>query len=197
MDIISRAKGILLNPKSEWETVKNESATVQELFTKYAVILAAIPAVAGFIGFSVFGMNIGLGSFRMPVGPGIGHAVLSYILGLAGVYLVGYIIDWLAPTFGTQKDLVQSMKVAVYSSTASWVGGIFKIIPVLGFITMLAGIYGLYLLYTGLRTVKEVPQDRMIGYFIAIIVVTIVVYMVIGAITSSVFIGSHMMRQGM
>ncbi len=197
MDIISRAKGILLNPKSEWETVKNESATVQELFTKYAVILAAIPAVAGFIGFSVFGMNIGLGSFRMPVGPGIGHAVLSYILGLAGVYLVGYIIDWLAPTFGTQKDLVQSMKVAVYSSTASWVGGIFKIIPVLGFITMLAGIYGLYLLYTGLRTVKEVPQDRMIGYFIAIIVVTIVVYMVIGAITSSVFIGSHMMQQGM
>ncbi len=197
MDIISRVKGILLNPNFEWETVKNESTTVQELFTKYAVILAAIPAVAGFIGFSVFGMNLGFASFRMPIGSGFGHAVFTYILGLAGVYLVGYIIDWLAPTFGTQKDFIQSMKVAVYSSTASWVGGIFKIIPALSFLSMLAGIYGLYLLYIGLKTVKEVPQDKMIGYFISVIVVTIIVYVIIGAITSSIFIGSHMMQQGM
>lgn len=197
MDIITRAKGILLNPNFEWETVKSESTTVQDLFTKYAVILAAIPAVAGFIGFSVFGMNLGFASFRMPIGSGFGHAVFTYILGLAGVYLVGYIIDWLAPTFGTQKDLIQSMKVAVYSSTASWVGGIFKIIPALSFLTMLAGIYGLYLLYIGLKTVKEVPQDKMIGYFISVIVVTIIVYVIIGAITSSIFIGSHMMQQGM
>ena len=197
MDIITRAKGILLNPNFEWETVKSESTTVQDLFTKYAVILAAIPAVAGFIGFSVFGMNLGFASFRMPIGSGFGHAVFTYILGLAGVYLVGYIIDWLAPTFGTQKDLIQSMKVAVYSSTASWVGGIFKIIPALSFLTMLAGIYGLYLLYLGLKTVKEVPQDKMIGYFISVIVVTIIVYVIIGAITSSIFIGSHMMQQGM
>ncbi len=197
MDIVTRAKGILLNPKYEWEVVKEESTSVQELFTKYAVILAAIPAVAGFIGFSVFGMNMGFASFKMPIGSGFGHAVFTYILGLAGVYLVGYIIDWLAPTFGAQKDLLQSMKVAVYSSTASWVGGIFKIIPALSFITMLAGIYGLYLLYVGLKTVKDVSQDKIIGYFVSVIIITIIVYFIIGAITSSVFIGSHMMQPGM
>ncbi len=194
MDIFTRAKEILLNPKSEWETVKTESTSLQDLFTKYAIILAAIPAVAGFIGYSVFGMNMGIASFRMPIGTGFGHAVFSYILGLIGVYIIGYVIDFLAPTFGSTKDLVQSMKVSVYSATASWVGGIFKIIPALSILTLLAGLYGLYLLYLGLRTVKDVPQEKMIGYFISVIIITIVIYMIVGAITTSIFFGAHMMR---
>lgn len=50
MNIVERAKNILISPKTEWEVIKNEQSTVADLFTKYALILALIPAVAGFIG---------------------------------------------------------------------------------------------------------------------------------------------------
>ena len=40
MDLVSRVQGILLKPKDEWLKIKDEPATIQQLFTKYAVILA-------------------------------------------------------------------------------------------------------------------------------------------------------------
>lgn len=191
MNIVERAKNILLKPKEEWEVIKNEETTVNALFTQYAVILAAIPAVAGFIGYSVFGVNFGFRTFRMPIGSSFGWAVLTYVLMLVGIYLIGFLIDTFAPTFGSTKNLTQSMKVAVYGYTASWVGGIFYIFPVLSFLVMLAGIYSLVLMYMGLKRVKDVPQEKMLGYFITVIVITIVVYFIIIAITSAVIFSGY------
>jgi len=185
MNIVERVKSILLSPKEEWEVIKGEETTVQELFTQYAVILAAIPAIAGLIGFSAFGYGFGI---RLPIGSSIGWAILTYVLSLIGTYVVGFIIDSFAPTFGSTKDLTASMKVAIYASTASWVGGIFNLIPFLSFISMLAGIYSLVLMYMGLKSIKDVPEEKMVGYFITVLVVTIVVYLIVGAITSGMFL---------
>ena len=51
MNLVERAKNILLTPAKEWDVIKGENLTIVDMFTKYAMILAAIPAVAGFIGF--------------------------------------------------------------------------------------------------------------------------------------------------
>ena len=48
--IIKRVIGIITKPNSEWVTIKNESTTIADMFTKYVLILAAIPAIAGFLG---------------------------------------------------------------------------------------------------------------------------------------------------
>ena len=53
MDLVSRVKAILLKPNDTWPEIKNEPATVKDLFTSYAAILAAIPPIASFIGFSL------------------------------------------------------------------------------------------------------------------------------------------------
>jgi hypothetical protein len=90
-----------------------------------------------------------------------------------------------------------SMKVVAYSYTASWVGGIFSIFPALGIIGMFAGIYSLYLLYIGLRNLKDVPQEKMVGYYIVSLIVGIVIFMIIGAITSSIAFGGYMVSSNM
>jgi Yip1 domain len=196
MNLFDRAKNILLSPASEWETIKSETVTINELFTKYAVILAAIPAIAGFIGYSIFGFSYGFGSFTIGIGTSITWAILSYVLSLITAYVLGWIIDALAPSFGSTKDLTSSMKVAVFSYTASWVGGIFRIIPVLSFLAALVSIYSLVLLYMGLKRVKLVPDDKMLGYFIVIIVVAIVLYFVVGAIITGIVFSGYMMGSG-
>ena len=129
--IIQRAMGILTKPNQEWEKIKGEQIDIVSLFMKYAVILAAIPAVAGFLGWMVIGRSYAGFTIRMPFGRGILFLIFTYILGLAGVFLLGFIIDALAENFGASKNLDESVKIAVYSTTASWVAGVLSIIPVL------------------------------------------------------------------
>lgn len=184
MNLVERVKNILLNPREEWEVIKGEEHSISDLFTKYAMILAAIPAVAGFIGYSVFGFSFGVN---------LKWVIAMYILSLVGVYVIAFIIDVLAPSFGSVKNMDASMKVVVFAYTASWVGGIFNIIPSLSWIGGLAGIYSLVLLYMGLERVKDVPKEKMAGYFIVTIIIAIVVYFVSGVIISTIAFGGMAM----
>ena len=193
MNLVDRAKNVLFSPASEWETIKSEAITTNELFTKYAIILAAIPAIAGLIGYSIFGISFGLGRITLGFGTSIIWAILTYILSLVSIYVLGWIIDALAPSFGSSKDINASMKVAVFSYTAAWVGGIFHILPYLSFLAALISIYSLVLLYMGLKRVKSVPDDKMVGYFVVIIVIAIVLYFIIGAIIGAIAFSGYMM----
>jgi len=187
MNLIDRAKNILLSPNTEWEVIRSETSSTAELFTKYAVILALIPAIAGLIGYWLIGLSFGgFGTIRLGIGTSITWAILTYILSLVTVFILGWIIDALAPSFGSTKDLIASLKVAVYSYTAAWVAGIFHIIPSLSFLAAIAGIYSLFLMYLGLKKVKMTPDDKLIGYFIVTIIVALVLYFVIGAIITSI-----------
>jgi hypothetical protein len=186
MNLVDRAKNILLKPNAEWEVIREESSTASDLFTGYAIILAAIPAIAGFIGYYLVGVSFGFGFFRIGFGMAIAWAILTFILSLVSVYALGWIIDALAPSFGSTKDLNSSLKVSVYAYTAAWVAGIFHIIPSLSFIAALAGIYSLVLLYMGLKRVKLVPEDKMVGYFVVTIIAALVLYFVIGAIIGAI-----------
>ena len=113
MNLIERAKSILLQPKETWATIDTESTDVATLFTRYAMVLAAIPAVCGFIGMSLIGFG-GFGvTIRTPFVAGLVNMVVSYVLSLVGVFVLGLIIDALAPTFGGQKSPIQALKVAV------------------------------------------------------------------------------------
>jgi len=187
MDLVSRVKAILLKPNDTWLEIKNEPATVKDLFTSYAAILAAIPPIASFIGFSLIGMSVLGFHYRMPLGSGLGHLIVSYVFSLVGIYLVGMIIDALAPSFGSSKNQLNAMKVAVYSWTPGWVAGIFLIIPSLAPLSMLAALYGLYLFYVGLPILMETPKDKAIGYVIVTILVSIVVSILVGTISGALF----------
>jgi hypothetical protein len=188
--IIKRVIAIITKPNDEWTVIKNETMSIADMYVKYAVIVAAIPAIAGFIGWVVIGRSYGFGTFRMPVANALIWAILTYALALVSVYIVAFIIDVLAPSFGAQKDMNRSMKVAVFAATAGWVGGIFGLIPTLAILGMLCAIYGLYLLYTGLKSLKEPPQDKLVGYFIVTLIVSIIIFFLIGFIVASVAFGS-------
>lgn len=196
MNIVERAKNILITPATEWETIKAENLTVAEMFKKYAMILAVIPAAAGFIGFSLVGISLGLGTYQIPAGRGIFWAILNYVFGLIGVYILSLIVDALAPSFGSTKNIIASTKVIVFSYTAVWVAGIFSIIPGLNFIAIIGALYSLYLLYKGMPIVKDVPNEKTIQYVAVVVILTIVVYIVIGTIVSAIAFGG-MLTTGM
>jgi hypothetical protein len=183
MDLVGRVKGIVLNPKQEWETIAGETSTIADLYKSYIVILAAIGPVASIIGMSIIGISLPFaGSYRVPIGSSLASAIVQYILILAGVYILALVINALAPTFSGEKNINQAFKVAVYSYTPGWLAGIFMMIPALGMLGIL-GLYGLYILYLGLPLLMKAPQEKSMGYLVAVIIAAIVIFAIIGAIS--------------
>ena len=182
MSLMDRVKNIILTPKTEWPVIDREPGDVAYVFTNYVAILAAIPAICGFIGFSI----VGIGPFRMSVASGLLNAIVSYLLVFVIVYVVALIVDALAPTFGGNKNFESALKVTAYSYTPSWLCGIFLLIPRLSFLAIL-GLYGLYLLWLGLPVLMKAPQEKSLGYTVAIVVIAIVIGIVLGAIQSTIF----------
>jgi Yip1 domain len=183
MNLIERVKRILLSPQTEWEIIAAEPTTPAELYKTYIAPLAAIGPIAQFIGYSVFGMSVFGATYRVPIGSGLTSALLTYVLTLAATYVLALIIDALAPTFNGQRNQMQALKVAAYSSTASWVAGIFALIPGLRILTIL-GLYSVYLLYLGLPALMKAPRDRALVYTAVVILAAIVLFMVIGIVGS-------------
>jgi hypothetical protein len=182
MDIVERVKAILLTPQSEWLVIERESGEPAYLFANYVAILAAIPAVCGFIGTSIIGVSVPvIGTVRVGVVSGIASAIVHYLLAFAMVYVLGLVIDALAPTFNAQKDQANALKLAVYSMTPAWLAGIFSLIPGLRVLGIL-GLYGLYLLWVGLPPLMKAPQEKATFYAAAVVVCAIVISIVIGVI---------------
>lgn len=188
--LVTRIKNILLSPKAEWEVIDVEPATVGGLYSGYIAILALIPAVIGLIVTLAFAsmlgsMGGGLFGASIVTSPifAVLSAVVGYVLSLIMVYVLAVIIDALAPTFGTEKNRLQALKVAAYSATAIWVAAIALIVPVLGFLILLAGaVYTACLMYLGLIAVMKAPADKAMGYTIVTIIIGIVIAFVLNLI---------------
>jgi len=185
--LMARVKAILMTPKTEWPVIAAEPATVPDLYKNYIAILAAIPAIAGFIKGSLIGYGMFGVSYRTPIGTGITAAIVSYVLSLVLVYVVGLIIDALAPSFGGEKNAIQALKAAAYSYTASWVASIGVIVPGIGWLIALAGgIYGIYLLYLGLPATMKSPPEKAAGYTAVTIIIAIVLGWIVAIVVAGV-----------
>ncbi len=185
MNLVDRTKNILLKPQGEWHVIAGETATVKDLYLNYAMILAAIPAIANFVGGSLIGYSVLGVSYRVPIVAGVAAMIVQYLLGLGSIYVLALIIDALAPKFAGEKNFIQAFKLAVFSASASWLAGIFHIIPGLGILTIL-GLYSLYLLYVGLPVLMKSPQDKAMGYTVVVIICAIVIFAIIGAISAAI-----------
>ncbi|QOY62043.1 YIP1 family protein [Lysobacter sp. H21R4] len=185
--LISRVKSILFDPRRTWPLIGEEPATVAGLYTRYIMILAALPAIFTFVKTSLIGYSMFGATMRTGIVAGLLGALLTYALSLVMVYVVALIINALAPSFRGQKNQVQALKVIAYAYTAAWVAGIAVIIPWLGGIIGLAGgIYSIYLLYLGLPHTMKNPPEKSLAYTIVIVVITLVLSLLIGAVVAGV-----------
>ena len=185
MNLIERVKNILISPDAEWQVIAEETGDVTTLFTRYVAILAAIPALAGFVGGSIIGMTVSVGTFRVPILAGLINMVLGYVFSFVIVYAVALIIDVLAPSFRAERNFSAALKLSVYSFTPVWLAGIFILIPGLRFLSIL-GLYGLYLLWTGLTPLMKAPRDKSFFYALCIVAAAIIVTVALAIVQGTV-----------
>jgi Yip1 domain len=187
MNIIDRVKNILITPKTEWIVIDGEPDTLANVITKYVVPLALLGAIATFIGYGFIGIDTGVFGIKIKgVGWGLKMALIQIVSAIVGVIITSFVVDALAPSFGSEKNINKSAQLVGYGYTPAMIGVFFNIFPSIGIIGSLVGLYGIYLLYLGLGPIKKTPEDKKIVYLVVTILVLIAVYVVLGLILAAI-----------
>jgi hypothetical protein len=170
MNILAKAKGLLVEPGKTWDSIAAEPMTLGGVFAGYVLPLAAIPSIASAIG-TFLGGNL----------PNFGELAISYIIAVVSVLIMGKIMPPLAARFGAAPDGNAGMKLAAFAPTGAWVGGLALIVPSIGGLLALAGaLYTLYLFYDGAQRLFPVEpiKARMLGF--SAVLASILLNMLIG-----------------
>lgn len=163
--LATRIKNIVLAPKSEWRVIQAESTSVSRLYSGYVMPMAAFASVMSFIRLSVVGVEVPSGgTVRAPAASGLATSLLTFLISLAGLYLVGCVINALASAFGGRPVRRQALKTAAYALTPAWLGTALSFLPMGSFLQFLAGLDGVYVLYVGLPIMMQAKEDGAGGY---------------------------------
>ncbi|MFN2457509.1 MAG: Yip1 family protein [Chitinophagaceae bacterium] len=185
MNILDRVKNIIVDPKREWQVIDSETDTINSLLTKYVLPLSLLPAIGTILGslfFGAWGLKYGLIT-----------AVVQIVGTILSYYIGSYVIDALAPSFQSEKNINKSAQLAAYSWTPTYVAGFLGFIPILGWLILLAGwVYSTYVMYLGVTPLKKTPPDKAVVYVIIAIIVMVAIAMIFSfiigaAITTAMF----------
>ena len=182
MNIVTRAKNMITNPRVEWNVVAAEQPNINQIIMQYVLPLTLLGAIAAFIGYGLIGFSM-LGLHVGGISWGIYYAINKIILGLLSVFITAWVVDLLAPSFASEKDFGRSLQLVAYGSTPALIAALFAILPFLAGILAIAGaIYSVYLWYLGLGPIKKTPEDKKVVYLLVTFLALIVVYALIGMI---------------
>ncbi len=185
--IVDRTLKIALKPGEFWAETSQENTTAAECYLKYLLIVQAIPAVATFLGLVLFGYSAGpFGNIGVPFGNALGAGISAYIQGLVAAGLVGFLASALAPKFGGASSLDRGVTLVTMATLPMALAGILMLVPTVGLLSALVGIYCLYLLWVGIGPMMGIPDDRKVPYAVVLIVVTVIVMAVFTTITRKV-----------
>ena len=190
MNLIERVKNILITPKTEWDVINGETATPQSLLMSYVLPMSVVSAVGPLLSGLLFAGVLGLKYFIIT-------AAIALIASVVGYYITVIIVDMLAPSFGSEKNMGKSAQLVAYSGAPSYIGGLLSFIPVIGWLIGLAAwAYGIYLMYLGIGPLKKTPEDKKVVYMIVAFVIMIALYFILVAILGAILFAAMGMTAG-
>ncbi len=165
--------GLFSSPESEWKKIraKLENGTCQ--YTMLVFLLALLPPVSGFIGTTQFGWQIGTAEpVKLTVSSALTISVGYYFAIVLGIFVMGYVIKWMGQTYVKSVRLSEAVALAAFVSVPLLLVGIFMLYPIL-WVNFLVGLmalsYSVFLLYSGLPIVMDIPKEKGFLYATAIL----------------------------
>ena len=179
--------GLFVDPTQEWEKIREQHQAGRHSVA-HIFLLAAIPAISGYVGTTRVGWRIGVGDpIRITGDSAIAIAVIYYLALLVGVFSIGWVIHLLGKAYEVVKPLSLCLALAAYTATPLFLIGIMEIYPVL-WLNMLLGLpalaYTVYLLYSGLPIMMEIPAERGFLYSSAVLAVGLIALVALLALTA-------------
>lgn len=180
--------GLFIDPTTEWERIREQQKTTEKHGVGFVFVLAAIPAISGYIGTTQVGWRIGVGEpIRITGESAISIAVIYYLALIVGVFTIGWVIHLLGKAYEVVRPLPLCIALAAYTATPLFLIGIMEVYPAL-WLNMLLGLpalaYTVYLLYSGLPIMMEIPAERGFLYSSAVLAVGLISLVALLAMTA-------------
>jgi hypothetical protein len=176
--LANRVIELMTNPRKTWDTIRKEPDQGKELILGYVFLLALIPTVFGFVGNLLFGEGF-LYSLV--------YAILLLGVFLGSLFVLGLLVNAMAPSFGTIRNENAAFKLVAYVSTPVWVAGFLTLIPQLTMLAMLAGFgYAGYLFYLGCQALMETPEEKALKFSIASVVARFAIVLTTALVVSRI-----------
>ena len=180
--------GLFSDPTREWEKIRDQYESGSGSPVGHVLILALIPAISGYIGTTQVGWRIGVGEpIRITGDSAMSIAIIYYIALLVGVFSIGWVIHLLGKAYEVNKPLPLCIALAAYTATPLFLIGLMQVYPVL-WLNMLMGLpalaYTVYLLYSGMPIMMQIPAERGFLYSSAVLAVGLVALVAMLAMTA-------------
>jgi hypothetical protein len=180
--------GLFTDPTREWERIRDHHKSSERSGVGHIFVLAAIPAISGYIGTTQVGWRIGIGEpIRITGESAVAIAIIYYLALIVGVFTIGWMIHLLGKAYEVEKPLPLCIALAAYTATPLFLIGIMEVYPVL-WLNMLLGLpalaYTVYLLYSGLPIMMEISAERGFLYSSAVLAVGLVALVSLLAMTA-------------
>jgi hypothetical protein len=171
--ILNHIWGLYAHPKEEWHTIEQRHESLRYSLL-HILLVALIPVVCCYYATVHIGWSVGVGDpIRISKSSAQVMAASMYFGLLAGVFALSFLIQWMARTFDSKPDFIQALELASYTATPLLMVGITALFPVLWFVAIagLAAVaYSVYLLYTGVPILMNIPEEE--GFIYSSSVVT-------------------------
>ncbi len=185
--ILEHTVGLFTNPDQEWTSIRSRRASAPGLFAKHTLLLAMIPALAAFYGTTRVGWTLGSDSpVMLTQTSALNLCVLFYFAMLAGVFILGKFIDFMAVTYGVSGSASRGVELAAYAATPLFLAGASVIYPDVWlnlFVGLIGASYAVYLLYQGLPILMNIPKERGFLFATSVLTVGLVMFVAMMAIT--------------
>lgn len=190
--IINRAIELLTNPRRAFRVIRDETVPGRSLILRYTLVLAAVPTVCSFLGQLSYGLGFGFSLL---------YSALMLGVYLGTMFLIGPVVNAMAPSFGTVRNENAAYKLMIYGVTPVWVAGVLTLFPGLSILALLAGFgYSVYLVYQGCRILMDTPEEKAIAFSLAaigvLLVATVIAGIVVEQIIGSAFVPPAIVHAG-
>ncbi len=170
--------GILFNPASTWESIRDSNDSVVAHYLKYVLIIGLLPSVAWYYGSTRIGWEVGGRVIRITDDSAMQIMGLFYLAILVGVAGLGFMVHWMSETYEADTSTYsKGIGIAAYTCTPMFLCGLTGFYPILWLDMILgcvAAAYSVYLLYIGVPIVMNIPKERGFLFASAMVAVGLV-----------------------
>ena len=153
---------------------------------------AIIPPLAGYFGTVYIGWQIGSEApVKLTQDSALQISILYFFAILTAFLLIAFLIQWMSATYGESRALGRCLALAVYAAVPLLLSGLAQVYPVL-WLNLIVGIvamsYAVYLLYSGVSIVMNIPQQQ--GFLFASAVLAVCLVVLVATMAATVILWS-------
>ncbi|MGE0621002.1 MAG: Yip1 family protein [Pseudomonadales bacterium] len=170
---------VVFSPRQGWHRIAEAKSSLVQTLLLHTVLFALIPAACWYYGVTTQGWVIMGDPVKLTPASALPMCVLFYLAMVFGVIFLGYMVSWMAGSYGTQGGLAKGVAVISYTASPFFLAGILGLYPVLWLdilVGTLVACYCIYLLFLGIGPVMEVPPERSFLYASAVFAVALVAF---------------------